>query len=67
VARSTTGGPSGTKGLGADVRARIGARLKAYYDEVVSQPVPDRFTELLSRLEDEEQKAPANAKADADE
>ena len=29
----------------------IGSQLKAAYDEVVKQPVPDRFLELLSVLE----------------
>ena len=29
----------------------IGRRLKAYYDDVVNEPVPDRFVELLNRLE----------------
>lgn len=29
----------------------IGAQLKAAYDEVVKQPVPDKFLELLSALE----------------
>ncbi len=29
----------------------IGRRLRDYYDEVSHQPVPDRFLELLNRLE----------------
>ncbi|MDJ1158531.1 NepR family anti-sigma factor [Chelatococcus sp. SYSU_G07232] len=29
----------------------IGAQLKAAYDEIVSQPVPERFLELLHALE----------------
>jgi Anti-sigma factor NepR len=29
----------------------IGRRLRNYYDEVAAQPVPDRFLELLERLE----------------
>ncbi|MBC8035753.1 MAG: hypothetical protein H7X89_00830 [Rhizobiales bacterium] len=29
----------------------IGRRLREYYDEVSQQPVPDRFVELLNRLE----------------
>lgn len=29
----------------------IGRRLREYYDEVSHQPVPDRFLELLDRLE----------------
>jgi hypothetical protein len=33
----------------------IGSQLKAAYDEVVRQPVPDRFIELLSALEDKKE------------
>lgn len=29
----------------------IGSQLKAAYDEVVRQPVPDRFMQLLSQLD----------------
>lgn len=29
----------------------IGRRLREYYDEVAHQPVPDRFLELMNRLE----------------
>jgi len=36
--------------LGRDVQARLGQQLRAMYDDVVSQGVPDRFTELLNRL-----------------
>jgi len=30
----------------------IGRELRGLYDEVVAQPVPDRFLELLNKLED---------------
>jgi hypothetical protein len=36
--------------LSRDVQARLGQQLRAMYDDVVSQGVPDRFTELLNRL-----------------
>jgi Anti-sigma factor NepR len=29
----------------------IGEKLRAYYDHVASEPVPDRFAELLKELE----------------
>lgn len=29
----------------------IGKRLKAYYDDVASEPVPDRFMALLDQLD----------------
>jgi hypothetical protein len=38
--------------LGREVQARLGQQLRAMYDDVVSQGVPDRFTDLLNRLED---------------
>ena len=36
--------------LTRDVQARLGQQLRAMYDDVVSQGVPDRFAELLNRL-----------------
>jgi hypothetical protein len=46
-----------TKGrLGRDVQSKIGQQLRAMYDDVVSEGVPDRFTEMLRRLD--EQKEP---------
>ncbi len=40
-----------TARLGRDVQSKIGQQLRAMYDDVVSQGVPDRFVELLSRLD----------------
>jgi Anti-sigma factor NepR len=37
--------------LGRDVQARLGQQLRAMYDEVVSQGVPDRFAELITRID----------------
>jgi Anti-sigma factor NepR len=39
------------------IQARIGDQLRAMYDDLMQQPVPDRFTDLLAKLEqhDEEQ------------
>jgi hypothetical protein len=31
--------------------SEIGRRLREYYDEIVSEAVPDRFAELLGQLE----------------
>jgi hypothetical protein len=36
--------------LSREVQARLGQQLRAMYDDVVSQGVPDRFTELLNRI-----------------
>jgi hypothetical protein len=38
--------------LGREVQARLGQQLRALYDDVVSQGVPDRFTELLNQLDE---------------
>ncbi len=36
--------------LSREVQARLGQQLRAMYDEVVNQGVPDRFTELINRI-----------------
>ena len=41
--------------LGREVQARIGQQLRAMYDDVVNQGVPERITDLISRLSDQEQ------------
>ncbi|HVL72934.1 MAG TPA: NepR family anti-sigma factor [Beijerinckiaceae bacterium] len=33
------------------IQDRIGTHLRAMYDDLVNQPVPDRFAELLGRLD----------------
>jgi hypothetical protein len=38
--------------LGRDVQAKIGNQLRAIYDDVVNEGVPDRFVELLKRLDE---------------
>jgi hypothetical protein len=37
--------------LGREVQARLGQQLRAMYDDVLNQGVPDRFAELLNRLD----------------
>ncbi len=39
-------------GLDRQVQAKIGQQLRAMYDDVVDQGVPDRFAELLKKLDD---------------
>jgi hypothetical protein len=34
-----------------EVSDLIGQRLRNYYDEVAKEPVPDRFLDLLNKLE----------------
>jgi hypothetical protein len=38
--------------LGPDIHAKIGMRLRLMYGEVVGQGVPDRFVQILNRLDD---------------
>ena len=49
----------GGEGLGSN--SEIGRKLKEYYDGLVSNDVPDKFMELLARL-DEPEKSAAKAK-----
>ncbi len=37
--------------LGRDIQAKIGQQLRALYDDVVNQGIPDRFADLLNRLD----------------
>jgi hypothetical protein len=36
--------------LSREVQARLGQQLRAMYEEVVNQGVPDRFNDLLNRI-----------------
>jgi len=38
--------------LGREIQSKIGEQLRAMYDDVVDQGVPDRFADLLRRLDD---------------
>ncbi|HEU4805371.1 MAG TPA: NepR family anti-sigma factor [Nitrobacter sp.] len=42
---------SGKSGLNAEIQSRIGHQLRAMYDDVVRQGVPDRFAELIRKLD----------------
>jgi len=42
--------------LGRDVQAKIGNQLRAIYDDVVKEGVPDRFVDLLKRLDQKDEK-----------
>jgi hypothetical protein len=37
--------------LTPDLQAQLGRRLKAVYDGMLSEPIPDRFTQLLAQLD----------------
>jgi hypothetical protein len=45
---------NGSPALGAN--SEIGRKLKQYYDDLVTEEVPDRFTDLLRQLEESESK-----------
>ena len=38
-------------GLNAEIQSRIGHQLRAMYDDVVRQGVPERFVELVRKLD----------------
>lgn len=41
-------------GLDAKLQAKIGQTLKAMFDEVANAPVPDKFLDLLNKLDVQE-------------
>lgn len=45
---------AGTRALSEHTRNRIAIQLRAMYDTVAQQPVPDRFAALIAQLEDAE-------------
>ena len=45
---------AGTPGLEGDVQRTIGRQLRAMYDDILYQPVPDQFLMLLQELEKRE-------------
>jgi hypothetical protein len=57
--RSTTGQPmqgaidqkKPSAKLSREIQAKLGQQLRAVYDDVVNQGVPDRFAALLEQLE----------------
>jgi Anti-sigma factor NepR len=44
-------------GLDRVIQSRIGDNLRAMYDELLQQPVPDRFRDLLGQLENQREGA----------
>ena len=51
VSGPTAGSDTERRPGGADVQAYIGRQLRAVYDDVAKQPIPDRFIELMKQLE----------------
>jgi hypothetical protein len=52
--------PTKASRLDRGTRAKLGQQLRAMYDEVVSQGVPNRFSELLDGLDNKEGKQNAH-------
>ena len=52
--RATDHEEPGEATLDRVIQSRIGEQLRAMYDGLMEQPVPDRFHALLARLEDTE-------------
>ncbi|MEO3389266.1 NepR family anti-sigma factor [Mesorhizobium sp. CAU 1741] len=54
--QAATGGQrkSASRSEPLGVNTEIGRKLKQYYDELVSEDVPDKFADLLKQLEDRE-------------
>ena len=48
---SQAGAPRKQGELNPEIQARIGHQLRAMYDDVVRQGVPDRFADLLRQLD----------------
>jgi len=51
------GGERSIARIDAKVRAHLGDKLKATYQSLVEEPVPDRFTKLLEELSRSEGKS----------
>lgn len=48
---SVAGAKPKSGGLDRQIQAKIGQQLRSMYDDVVEQGVPDRFVELLKKLD----------------
>jgi hypothetical protein len=49
--RSEPASWSPAPGLNRDIQAKIGEQLRQMHDEIVKQGVPDRFADLLAKLD----------------
>ena len=48
--------PMKRKGLDPKIQEALGRALKAYSADIISEPIPDRFTSLLAQLESKERR-----------
>lgn len=59
--RATGPARDADRSLNEFARTRLGTHLRAMYDAVVQQPVPDQFRDLIARLEAGEARAASEA------
>jgi hypothetical protein len=60
--------PAGKQGgLNSEIQSRIGHQLRAMYDDVVRQGVPDRFADLIRQLDSQDAAARVDDKNDGRE
>lgn len=64
LSKSAENGKQDALGLGP--ATQIGGRLRAYYETLESEPVPDRLLDLLEQLDEAERQA-GNGKGGKDE
>ena len=50
----TQGTPKPAARLGREAQAKIGQQLRALYDDIVKQGVPQQFADLIRRLSEQE-------------
>jgi Anti-sigma factor NepR len=49
--QASKGGDSESAGLNREIQHKIGQQLRAIYDDVVQEGVPDRFVNLLRAMD----------------
>ncbi|MBY0296285.1 MAG: hypothetical protein K2X71_09645 [Methylobacterium sp.] len=54
------GGPD-QPGLDRTTQGRIGSHLRALYDELMQQPIPERFVDLIANLDRATKAPPADS------
>jgi Anti-sigma factor NepR len=56
AAKAVARGAASPRGASAGVKQYIAGHLKAMYDEVAAQPIPERLLQLLDRLDSDREK-----------
>jgi hypothetical protein len=65
--KSKNAAPGKQGGLNAEIQSRIGHQLRAMYDDVVRQGVPERFAELIRKLDATEASPQVGTTGDQDD